>query len=202
MNWIIICSGNGLSPDRHQAITWTNAGIVLIGPLRTNFSEILLKIHIFSFEKMHLKTSSKQRPFCLSLNVLMQIPPMGHTITMNAWLTYQPAGFHSWRSTAHQIKQDRASTLPTMMASDFSLTIFCSKSMFICRIHIAVTQLLHIRLIQTFAHVTTAELSCNVQKFCGNNLLDFGWEQNEISIKFEFWSEKLTVKWATGNHFI
>ena len=25
-------SDNGLSPDRRQAITWTNAGILLIGP--------------------------------------------------------------------------------------------------------------------------------------------------------------------------
>ena len=39
---------NGLSPDRRQAIIWTNAGILLIGPMGTNFSEIL-EIHIFSF---------------------------------------------------------------------------------------------------------------------------------------------------------
>ena len=32
---------NGLSPDRHQAIIWTNAGLLLIGPLGTNFSENL-----------------------------------------------------------------------------------------------------------------------------------------------------------------
>ena len=36
----IIGSDNGLSPGRRQAIIWTNAGIVLIGPLETNFSEI------------------------------------------------------------------------------------------------------------------------------------------------------------------
>ena len=34
---------------RRQAIIWTNAGILLIGPLGTNFSEILIEIHIFSF---------------------------------------------------------------------------------------------------------------------------------------------------------
>ena len=38
----IIGSDNGLSPNRHQAITWTNAGILLIGPLGTNFNEILI----------------------------------------------------------------------------------------------------------------------------------------------------------------
>ena len=64
-------SHNDLSPRRRQAIIWTNAGILLIGPLETNFSEILSKIHTFSFKKMHLKTSSaKLRPFCLGLNVL------------------------------------------------------------------------------------------------------------------------------------
>ena len=41
---IIIGSGNGLSPGRRQAIIWTNAGILLIGPLRTNFIEILIEI--------------------------------------------------------------------------------------------------------------------------------------------------------------
>ena len=34
----IISSDNGLSPDRHQAIIWTNAGILLIGHLEINFN--------------------------------------------------------------------------------------------------------------------------------------------------------------------
>ena len=68
---IIIGSDNGLSPGRRQAIIWTNAGLLLIGPLETKFSEILIKIHISSFKKMHLKLSSgKCRPSCLGLNVL------------------------------------------------------------------------------------------------------------------------------------
>ena len=32
----IIVSDNGLSPGRRQAIIWTNAGILLIGPLGKN----------------------------------------------------------------------------------------------------------------------------------------------------------------------
>ena len=40
----IIGSDDGLSPGRRQAIMWTNAGILLIGPLGTNFSEILIEI--------------------------------------------------------------------------------------------------------------------------------------------------------------
>ena len=41
------CSDNGLSPGRRKAIIWTNAGISLIGPLGTNFSEILTEIITF-----------------------------------------------------------------------------------------------------------------------------------------------------------
>ena len=68
----IIGPDNGLSPGRRQAIIWTNAGILLIGPLGTNFSENLIGIQTFSFKKMPLKmASAKWRPFCLSLNVLM-----------------------------------------------------------------------------------------------------------------------------------
>ena len=67
----IISSDNGLSPDRRQAIIWTNAGILLIGPLGTNFSEILIEILTFPFKKMRLKVSSAKRwPFCLGLNVI------------------------------------------------------------------------------------------------------------------------------------
>ena len=40
----IISSDNDLSPDRRQAIIWTNDGILFIGPLGTNFSEILIEI--------------------------------------------------------------------------------------------------------------------------------------------------------------
>ena len=41
INLTIIGSDNGLSPGRRQAIIWTNAGILLIGPLGTNFNEVL-----------------------------------------------------------------------------------------------------------------------------------------------------------------
>ena len=70
-NLTIIGSDNGLSPARRQAIIWTNAGILFIGPLGTNFSEFLTKILTFSFKKKNLKVSSgKWHPFCLGLNVL------------------------------------------------------------------------------------------------------------------------------------
>ena len=40
--YIIIGSDNGLLPGWCQAIIWTNAGILLIQSLGTNFSEILI----------------------------------------------------------------------------------------------------------------------------------------------------------------
>ena len=66
-----IGSDNGLSPGWGQAISWTNAGLLLIGTLATKFSEILIKILTFSFKKMWLKVlSAKSRPCCLGFNVL------------------------------------------------------------------------------------------------------------------------------------
>ena len=53
-------------------IIGSNNGLLLIEPLGTNFSEILIQIFIFSFKKMHLKMSSGSwRPFWLCLNVLI-----------------------------------------------------------------------------------------------------------------------------------
>ena len=73
-NLTIIGSDSGLSPGQPQAIIWTNAGILLIGLLKTSFSEILIKIITFSFKKMRLKVSStKRRPFCFGLNVLTNL---------------------------------------------------------------------------------------------------------------------------------
>ena len=63
---------NGLSPGWRQAIISTNAGILSIGHLGTNFSEILIGIQIFSFKEMPLKVSSvKWRPICLGLHVII-----------------------------------------------------------------------------------------------------------------------------------
>ena len=62
----IIGSDNGLSPGRHQAIIWTNAAILSIRPLGTNFSEILIEIPIFSFKKSNLKMSVRNLAAILS----------------------------------------------------------------------------------------------------------------------------------------
>ena len=84
-NLTIIGPDNGLSPGRRQAIIWTNAGILLIGPWGTNFSEISIGIYTFSFNKIHLEMSSaKWRPFCLVLNVLKVWSPSS-LYRMAAW---------------------------------------------------------------------------------------------------------------------
>ena len=70
-NRTIVGPDNGLSPGRRKAIIWTNAGILLIWPIRTIFSEISIESHIFSFNKMRLKMwSGNWRHLCLGLNVL------------------------------------------------------------------------------------------------------------------------------------
>ena len=112
----IIGSDNGLSPGRRQAIIWTNAGILLFGPLGTKFSELLIEIHTFSFKKIHLKMSSgKWRPFCLGLNELIHWGQVTHVwvnalthhwfrqwvggCLMNLWLTVTSWHGHEFRIT-------------------------------------------------------------------------------------------------------
>ena len=54
----------------HQNIILANAGALLIELEGTNFSDILIEIHIFSFTRLHWKMpSAKCRPFCLGLDV-------------------------------------------------------------------------------------------------------------------------------------
>ena len=101
----IIGSDNGLSPGRRQAITWTNAGTLLIRTLGTNFSEIFSEVHTFSFKKMHLKMSSaKWRPFCLSLNVLSHCNSLEMQLPMQAssWIVLNMSKF--WWSMSYEQK--------------------------------------------------------------------------------------------------
>ena len=82
----IIDSDNGLSPGRRQAIIWTKAGILWIGPLGTNFSEILIEIQTFSLKKIRFKMSSaKCCPFRLGLNVLSEMQYAIHTNFNHRW---------------------------------------------------------------------------------------------------------------------
>ena len=88
----IIGSDSGLSPGRRQAITWFNVGILLIRHSGTNFSEILTEILTFSFKKTHLKMSSgKCQPFCLDLNVVMNLRQHDGVMTWKHFLYYWPS---------------------------------------------------------------------------------------------------------------
>ena len=46
---------------RHQAINWTNADLLSIGPLGTKFSGIQTKIQSFSFMEMHINMPSMKQ---------------------------------------------------------------------------------------------------------------------------------------------
>ena len=71
----IIGSDNSLLPGWHQAIIWTSAGILFIGPLGTNFSKISIGILTFSIKRMHLKMSSaKWRAISLWIPTIQEMP--------------------------------------------------------------------------------------------------------------------------------
>ena len=53
-----ISSDNGLAPEQRQTIFWTNTGILLIGPLGTNFGEILIEVQAFFLNIIRLKMTS------------------------------------------------------------------------------------------------------------------------------------------------
>ena len=102
----IIGSDNALSPGRHQAIIRTNAGILLIGPFGTNFSEMLIKTLTFSLKKTRLKVlSAKWRPFCLGLNVLKHL--FLHSYWNFHWNLFQMVQFicHHWLLNKRLSKQ-------------------------------------------------------------------------------------------------
>ena len=66
-----IGSDNGLAPSKRQALIWTNAGILLIGPIETNFSDVWIGIQTVSFYEnafenvAHEMASILYRPQCI-----------------------------------------------------------------------------------------------------------------------------------------
>ena len=55
MNWVNSSPDNGLLPIQCQAITWTNADLISIGSLGTNFNKISIEITKYSCKKLYLK---------------------------------------------------------------------------------------------------------------------------------------------------
>ena len=98
-------SDNGLSPGRRQAIIWANAAILLIGPLGTKLSEILVEIYKFLFKKMHLKISSGNCwPFCLRLHALYH--RFWNVLCFSLWLWPLP-----WRAVFCLVAHNQTSWL-------------------------------------------------------------------------------------------
>ena len=75
----IIGSDNGLSPGRRQAIIWTNARILLIWPLWTNFSDIFYQNSITFIPENELENvvcemaSILSRPKCVNYELLEEL---------------------------------------------------------------------------------------------------------------------------------
>ena len=75
----IIGSDNGLSPGRRQAIIWTNAGILLIGPLGTNFKwNFNRNSYIFIQENLFENVVWKIESIFHGLNVLISVDDLAY----------------------------------------------------------------------------------------------------------------------------
>ena len=81
------------SPGRRQAVIWTNSGILLIGTLGTNFSEIVSEIHTFSCMKMRLKN------VVCEMEAILSQPPC---VNVMAWISNQHTSDACYTS-AHDI---------------------------------------------------------------------------------------------------
>ena len=96
-------SDNGWSPCQHQAITWTNAGILLIRTQGIYFSEILSGIHTFSFTKMHFKMSpAKVQQLYIGLTV-----STCHIQNHVYWYYRRPLYWHSYPGKIRSHNQKR-----------------------------------------------------------------------------------------------
>ena len=97
MNWVSIDSDNGLSPIRRQAIIGTNAGLLSIGSLGTNFSDILIQMSNLSFTKMCLKYLLwKSGHFCQGEMSKIWIYPILYT---PLFIVIDFGNWFAWRST-------------------------------------------------------------------------------------------------------
>ena len=67
MNQVSIGLDNGLSPIRHQAIIWTSVGLLLIGPLGTNFSEFF-----YQNTKVFIHENASENIVCKKVAILFR----------------------------------------------------------------------------------------------------------------------------------
>ena len=110
-NLTIIGSDNGLSPGQHQAIIWTNAGILLIGPMGTNLSEIWSEISYIFIQYNALENVVCQmvaifsRPQCVKeIKVLYNPPSVKETCTIGPQVSDTMTLWHTvkqWQMWGH-----------------------------------------------------------------------------------------------------
>ena len=79
---IIIVSDNGLSPGRRRSIIWTNAGILLTGPLGTNFSENFNRNSNFLIQE-----NAPENIVCAIASILFRPQCVNHKIQSKARTT-------------------------------------------------------------------------------------------------------------------
>ena len=98
VNCVRIGSGNGLVPVWRQAITWTNADLLSIGPLGTNFTECKLNRNKknFSSKKIYLKMSSAiwRTFFPMKIQFIC-----AHALQQDGQIAYNSTACHGHRPT-------------------------------------------------------------------------------------------------------
>ena len=190
-----IGSDNGLSPGRRQAIIRINAGILLIRPLGTNFSEFLVEIITFSFKNMRLKVSSaKRRPFCLGLNEL----------TGSDQHQTEPRNRVEWTLSNILDESSRCHWSKVIDAIDDWL-ITETRSPFDLRVFVWNTNSRQIRFHAShYLSDRSKYLNMTRQHIWGDPNFDFRWKQNQVSIIWKLDSEinsSLPVWVETGIHY-
>ena len=79
-NGFSLALANGFALGRRQAIIWTNAGIWSMGPLGTNFGEILIEIHTFSFTNLN----ALENVVCEMASILSR-PQCVNELMLSSW---------------------------------------------------------------------------------------------------------------------
>ena len=83
----IIGSDNSLSPGRHQAILWTNGGLLWIGPLGTSVNEVsCIFIRENAFEYVVCKTALILSQLSASICAMFKLRILWASIYYGSWI--------------------------------------------------------------------------------------------------------------------
>ena len=162
--------------------------ITKISTLDMNLKVTNLRLQLHLSGSQWVKWSSSVMSLCGCVGVIVLVTPVRHVLITNS----QDACIEcdKARITVYYMEVLHAGTHFT---KDFSITIQIQ-----WKFHLDATQLLVIISQHNIAHAMTAELSCHVQNSVAIASLEFGWQQNEISITFELWRKNC---WWNGPHW-